>query len=100
MGDNGRINEEELEEAFTFVDDYFFLIRSDGDQLPGSRQRAARLQLTAAASSSSSGIQQISGGGGWRPSYAAMPVDPAELLAEESPTIEWVLEKAKSAVRR
>ena len=131
------MTKDEFEDAFEIVDQYFCLIRRDGDQIPGARwgmgtrypgpggrwgavvagriprHDSHMIALDSIAptwpSYRASGftprsIRQppaASPAAPWQPSYTDMS---AELSMapppEETPTIEWVLDKAKSAVLR
>ena len=94
-----QVSREDFQDTLDIIDDGFFLIRRDGDSLPGVRRDKMRDpqggSLIMQGSSSS-------GGGGWTPSYMAEFPDGGARQApeEEVPSIEWVLEKAKAAVRR
>ena len=87
------MSEEDFTETFFDVlAQYFFLIRRDGDQLPGKQGGS---HPTTIPSSS------VAAGNVWSPSYLTAFPDPvASAPLEEVPSIEWVLEKAKSAVQR
>jgi len=93
-----RMSPETFRVALEEIDSCFYLIRRDGDELPGSggglRRREGGGALTVPSSSS---------GGGWTPSYMTAYDGVAEAAcqqAEEVPSIEWVLKKAEAAVRR
>ncbi len=95
---------DELDEAFEFVHESFFIIRKEDDDLPsisGTDEALAQRPRPGGTLPPGGGEK-----GPWEPSYMKDDEDDASGAArrrreeEAAPTIEWVISKAVKAVRR